>query len=189
MMQRQPPALALWLLRRLGPRYCNEALEGDLFEQYQQDGSPSWYWRQTLAAVMIAGIRRALTCLARIAAMTSLRALTEAAMLVGALVLAQRYRQICASSNLPDPLALAAVVATIALVASFGFYLSSRLGKYRRASCGPYRAPYRRILAAFILTALSAGTLTWASTRGEPRCGGQSCACLRASNASTGTSQ
>ena len=188
-MQRQPPALALWLLRRLGPSYCKEALEGDLFEQYQQDGSPSWYWRQTLAAVMIAAIRRALTCLVRVAAMTSLRLLTETAMLVGALVLAQRYRQICASPVLPDPFALAAVVATIALVASFGFYLSLRLGKYRRASCGAYREPYRGILAAFILTALSAGTLTWASTRGEPRCGGQSCACLGASNALPGTSQ
>ena len=32
-MIRQPPALALWLLRHLGPRYRNESLEGDLLDR------------------------------------------------------------------------------------------------------------------------------------------------------------
>lgn len=165
MIHRRPPALALWLLRHLGPRYRNESLEGDLFEQYQRQASDSWYWQQTIAAVMLAGAHWARTCLRRIVATSSLRILTVAAGLVGMFVLTQQLRQVCASRDVWDPTLLVSVAATVALVASLAFYLSSR------------QAPYRSMLAAFVVTALSAGTLTWASTRGETQCGPQPCAC------------
>ena len=178
MIHRQPPALALWLLRHLGPRYRNESLEGDLFEQYQRETSRSWYWQQTIAAVMHAGANWLRTCLVRIVATSSLRLLTEAAVLLGALVLTQQFRQICAFRNLWDPTLLVTPAATIALVASFRFYLSLYVGRFQRDRRTLRRATYRRMLAAFLVTALSAGTLTWASTRSETHCGPQPCACL-----------
>lgn len=178
MIHRQPPALALWLLRHLGPRYRNESLEGDLFEQYQREASRSWYWQQTVVAVMLATANWVRTCLVRIVATSSLRLLTEAAALLGALVLTQQFRQVCASRNLWDPTLLVTIAATIALAASLGFYLSLCVERFRRDRHTPRQAPYRRMIAVFLVTALSAGTLTWASTRSEPHCSQQPCACL-----------
>ena len=176
-MIRQPPALALWLLRHLGPRYRNESLEGDLFEQYQREASHSWYWQQAIAAVTLAAANWIRTRLPTIVATSSLRFLTEAAALLGALVLTQQYRQACAYRGPWDPTLLVTVAATIALIASFGFYLSLCVGRSRRDRSAPRQAPYRPMLAAFVITALSAGTLTWASTQGVTHCGAQPCPC------------
>lgn len=178
MIHRQPPALALWLLRHLGPRYRNESLEGDLFEQYQQEANRSWYWQQTMVAMMLAAANWMRTYLVRIVTTSSLRLLTEIAAFVGALVLTQQFRQACAARLLLDPTLLVTIAATIALAASFSFYLYVCIGRLRRDRLAPRQAPYRRLLAAFLVTALSAGTLTWASTRSEPHCAApQPCAC------------
>lgn len=185
-MIRHPPALALWLLRHLGPRYRNESLEGDLFEQYQREASHSWYWQQAIAAVMLAGANWVRTCLPRIVATSSLRLLTEAAALLGTLVLTQQYLQACAyRGSLWDPTLLVTVAATIALITSFGFYLSLCVGRFRRGRSAPRQAPYRPMLAAFVITALSAGTLTWASTQGVTHCGAQPCTCSSPEAAAT----
>jgi len=50
-MTRIPPALASWILRYLANR--NEALEGDLLEEFHQGRSASWYWRQVLRALLL----------------------------------------------------------------------------------------------------------------------------------------
>lgn len=52
MSQTKPPALAGWVLRHflLGGR--NEALEGDLLEEFQHRRSAAWYWRQVLRAIV-----------------------------------------------------------------------------------------------------------------------------------------
>ena len=176
-MIRQPPALALWLLRHLGPRYRNESLEGDLFEQYQREASHSWYWQQAIAAVMLAGANWVRTRLPRIVATSCLRLLTEAAALFGVLVLTQQHAGACAYRGLWDPTLLVTVAAAIALIASFSFYLSLCVGRFRRDRSTPRQAPYRPMLAAFLITALSAGTLTWASTQGVTHCGAQPCTC------------
>jgi hypothetical protein len=39
MIERAPPKLALWLLKVWGSPYRNEALAGDLIEQYQEGRS------------------------------------------------------------------------------------------------------------------------------------------------------
>ena len=52
-----PPRVATWLLQHLGPRYQCDSLAGDLFEEYQQGRSRTWYWRQVIVAV---GIGRAM---------------------------------------------------------------------------------------------------------------------------------
>ncbi len=47
-----PPVMATWLLRHLVLGDRNEALEGDLLEEFQRRGSASWYWRQVLGAIL-----------------------------------------------------------------------------------------------------------------------------------------
>lgn len=54
---RRPPALAAWLLDRLGYTRENPALAGDLLEEFQTGRSPAWYWRQA-AMVILNGARR-----------------------------------------------------------------------------------------------------------------------------------
>ena len=51
MMLREPPRLATWLLKTFGCHSSSEALLGDLFERYQNQRRPVWYWRQVLVAV------------------------------------------------------------------------------------------------------------------------------------------
>jgi preprotein translocase subunit SecY len=46
---KQPPAFATWLLTRFAEG--NDALVGDLFEEYHRGRSGAWYWRQVLASV------------------------------------------------------------------------------------------------------------------------------------------
>ena len=50
-----PPRLATLLLIRFAP---NEPLAGDLQEEYRGGRSGAWYWRQVLAAVASASLRR-----------------------------------------------------------------------------------------------------------------------------------
>jgi hypothetical protein len=49
--------MATWLLKHLGPGYRNESLSGDLYEEYQHDRTPAWYWRQTAVAIVIGRFR------------------------------------------------------------------------------------------------------------------------------------
>ena len=51
----EPPALAMAILRRLGPQ--QDALAGDLLEEYAAGRSKRWFYRQVLSAVTFAAIR------------------------------------------------------------------------------------------------------------------------------------
>jgi hypothetical protein len=53
-MIRKTPAVATWLLERFGVKRQNEALIGDLAEEYQAGRSRAWYWWQTLMAMAVA---------------------------------------------------------------------------------------------------------------------------------------
>ena len=57
----RPPRLALALLTWLLPE--NEPLIGDLIEEFRYRRSPIWFWRQTIAAIVLSrrGSRRRLT--------------------------------------------------------------------------------------------------------------------------------
>jgi hypothetical protein len=46
---KQPPAIARFLLERLGPR--DQSLVGDLYEEYAAGRSRTWFWRQVFASV------------------------------------------------------------------------------------------------------------------------------------------
>jgi hypothetical protein len=58
-MSRQPPALALWLLKQLGRATGNAPLVGDLLEEFDNGRSASWFWRQTFTAIATCAGRRA----------------------------------------------------------------------------------------------------------------------------------
>jgi hypothetical protein len=49
----KPPAFATWLLRHLGSSPHNDAIIGDLIEQYEQAPSSVWYWKQCLKAIAV----------------------------------------------------------------------------------------------------------------------------------------
>jgi hypothetical protein len=53
MMLSQPPKAATWLLKSLTPRSKSEVLLGDLEEDFMQDRSAAWYWRQVLATIFV----------------------------------------------------------------------------------------------------------------------------------------
>ena len=46
----RPPSGATWLLHKFGR---NEALSGDLLEEYSLGRSDAWYWRQVLVAIVV----------------------------------------------------------------------------------------------------------------------------------------
>ena len=86
---RTPPRMATWLLKHLGPRYRSESLAGDLFEEYQQDRTRGWYWRQTAAAIMVGGTRLLRVRLPRFVLTAVLRALIEFGIVLGGIALAE----------------------------------------------------------------------------------------------------
>lgn len=45
-----PPLFALWILEHLSPAERDEALAGDLLEEFQSGRSNGWFWRQALMA-------------------------------------------------------------------------------------------------------------------------------------------
>lgn len=50
MRHRNPPRIATWLLTRLSD--CDDALVGDMAEEYRRGRSRLWFWRQTGIAVL-----------------------------------------------------------------------------------------------------------------------------------------
>jgi hypothetical protein len=52
MTQPKPPALASWMLEHLLSGGKNEALAGDLLEEFRQRRSVAWYWRQVFGAIL-----------------------------------------------------------------------------------------------------------------------------------------
>jgi len=64
----RPPRIAAWLMKRFSGSSRNiEALLGDVQEKYQQDLSSVWYWRQTVAVILVEMCSR--ICATRRAAM------------------------------------------------------------------------------------------------------------------------
>jgi hypothetical protein len=53
-MKSHPPSLATWLLEHLIRREDNEALAGDLSEEFAQGRSVTWYWHQVFVAILVA---------------------------------------------------------------------------------------------------------------------------------------
>ena len=54
MKSSRPTSLATWILDHFVPN--NEALAGDLIEQFRQGRSSLWYWRQVAVAIVVTTI-------------------------------------------------------------------------------------------------------------------------------------
>jgi len=55
MRSAKPPVTATWLLHNLG--YTNDALNGDLMEEFLHGRSGTWYWRQVLFAIVVGFVK------------------------------------------------------------------------------------------------------------------------------------
>ena len=86
MINREPPRLAVWLLKRWASPYRRESLLGDLLEMYRAGRSRTWYWRQVIAALTLARAR-ALCSLARTGFGTALLRLVNALLMAGIIAL------------------------------------------------------------------------------------------------------
>ena len=53
MTSKQPPKVATWMLKHFGSGPNNDAVLGDLAEQYLQKDSAMWYWRQAMKAIPV----------------------------------------------------------------------------------------------------------------------------------------
>jgi len=53
MNPRRSPAIATWMLKHLAPGRNNEALTGDLLEEFRRGRPIQWYWRQVIAAIVL----------------------------------------------------------------------------------------------------------------------------------------
>lgn len=189
MIIRHPPRVADWLLLHFGPAYHRESLSGDLLEEYHQGRTTAWYWKQTFAAVGIGVAERVRTTIPRVAASTLLRFLTEATALMGAIALAQQVRHVCPAGWFPAMASAVTFVAGIGLCLSIGFYLSMTMRPHRDRPMGLRRSvPIKRLSQALLVTALSAGTLTWAGAAPLDlhQCSGSNA--IPASNASASSS-
>lgn len=56
----EPPSLATWMLQHCIPGRSNEALAGDLLEEFRAGRSITWYWRQVLDAIVLGCTREIL---------------------------------------------------------------------------------------------------------------------------------
>jgi len=57
MHRREPPQLATWMLGHLTSGERDEALAGDLLEQFRTGRSDHWYWGQAGAALLVSWSR------------------------------------------------------------------------------------------------------------------------------------
>jgi hypothetical protein len=57
MNNREPPRMAVWLLKRWASPYQRESLSGDLLEMYRAGRSRMWYWREVTTALILARVR------------------------------------------------------------------------------------------------------------------------------------
>jgi hypothetical protein len=55
MRLREPPRIAVWILKHFGRSPATDAILGDMQERYQQGKTAVWYWRQTFIALLTSG--------------------------------------------------------------------------------------------------------------------------------------
>ena len=102
-MKSEPPALATWLLEHIRFSNTDEALAGDLLEEFTRGRSAAWYWRQVLLAIVVGFGKevRIHWILAIRATMIGLTVSTGANMLLNFLILPLHKHGIIALDSVP----------------------------------------------------------------------------------------
>lgn len=161
MIKRSPPALATWLLAHFASDYQRDSLAGDLIEQYLLGRSRCWYWKQVVAALLVAGAQVLRPALAASFARILLRLAAETSAVTGLVSLFYELRRVASPADFLRPALIASVV-LLASIATLGLQASAAGGPRRR------RHPaIKRLLAPFAAITLSVATLSWAGTTTE----------------------
>lgn len=58
MSPRNPPRIATWMMEHMTPTGRDEAIAGDLLEEYRAGRSAGWYWLQVIAAIAVEWSRK-----------------------------------------------------------------------------------------------------------------------------------
>ena len=163
MIMREPPALAAWLLKTFVTAPRGESLLGDLHEEYQAGRTCSWYWRETLLALLIAARRTGRDVLSRRAAHVFLVLAANSSLAVWLFTLSQQYRESCPAPPVlrSGSIALATCAAVIAAAIALALRRSSLLRLLRVT-----RSPVLLRLSVVVFAAIgfSGGAVTWAGT-------------------------
>jgi hypothetical protein len=171
MLKHTPPRFATWLLGRFGSSTHGESLAGDLIEQYQKERSRTWYWKQVLAAVLIARARFLGSLPWMAAGRLFSRLLAETAAVLTVCVAADEMRRGHGLAQAMDHRFIGTLTVLMAVAACA--FAASRRGSNRIQG----RAAVNALILAFGVIALGAGTLTWAAALRQDPCPSSGCVC------------
>jgi hypothetical protein len=171
MMRREPPALALWLLKQWGSPYYGDSLAGDLIEQFHEGRTRAWCWRQVAAAILIARWRFVQAMPWTAAGRMVSRLVAETAAMLAVVVIVDQTRRTPALAGMMNHTFLSVLIVLIA-VACTGFLVSIRPHLRKRG-----HAVIKTLMLVFGVIALGVGTLTWADTTRRDACQTPVCIC------------
>jgi hypothetical protein len=158
MIERNPPKLALWLLKHCGASYHSDSLAGDLIEQYGEGRSSAWCWRQVVVAI-VAAQGRSIRSMPWTAACAMLsRLFAEVAAVLALTVIVDQARKNHSPAQMLTQ-HFAGTLAVLITVAVIGFLVSIRTHRRKQA-----HAAISALMLAFGVIALGLGTITWAAT-------------------------
>jgi hypothetical protein len=158
MIERDPPALALWLLKSCGSAYHGESLAGDLIEQYGEGRSRAWLWRQVAVAI-VAGRLRFLRRIPWTTACAMLsRILAEVAAVLALTLIVDQARRTHSFGQMMTR-SFVGAIAALSVMAIVAFLVSIRTHRRRQT-----HAAVNALMLVFGVIALGLGTITWADT-------------------------
>ncbi len=172
MIERTPPQLATWLLKKCGSPYHGDSLAGDLIEQYRQGGNAVWYWKQVTAAILIARVRAIQTMPWAAVHKIVSRQLAETAAVLALVVIVDQARRTHSLAEMMNH-TFGSILIVLMAVVVIGFLVSMRVDKPRQG-----QAAINALMLAFGVIALGVGTLTWADTTRGDSCRTPACVCL-----------